>query len=135
MIPSLEGWPTKVKEAPSPHEVRMSPLDTNRVFQSLGGSSIVGYCCSIVGYYELFNVSIICCLIEVPWKLLSYRVWMFLAKIFHMNFPCRSFTFLVRGSMLRCLNSIVRIERFMHLSILSKYLLGAPLHASVPYSI
>ena len=22
MIPSLEGWPTKAKEAPSPHEVR-----------------------------------------------------------------------------------------------------------------
>ena len=36
MIPSLEGWPTKAKEAPSPHEVRMSPLDTNPVFQSLG---------------------------------------------------------------------------------------------------
>ena len=37
MIPSLEGWPTKAKEAPSPHEVRMSLLDTNPVFQSLGG--------------------------------------------------------------------------------------------------
>ena len=37
MIPSLEGWPTKVKEAPSPRKVRMSPLDTNPVFQSLGG--------------------------------------------------------------------------------------------------
>ena len=36
VIPSLEGWPTKAKEAPSPHEVRMSPLDTNLVFQSLG---------------------------------------------------------------------------------------------------
>ena len=36
MIPSLEGWPTKPKEAPSPHEVRMSPLDINPVFQSLG---------------------------------------------------------------------------------------------------
>ena len=32
---SLEGWPTKAKEAPSPHEVRMAPLDTNPVFQSL----------------------------------------------------------------------------------------------------
>ena len=40
MIPSLEGWPTKAKEAPSPHEVRMSPLDTNPVFQSLGGQGI-----------------------------------------------------------------------------------------------
>ena len=36
MIPSLEGGPTKAKEATSPHEVRMSPLDTNPVFQSLG---------------------------------------------------------------------------------------------------
>ena len=39
MILSLEGWPTKAKEVPSPHEVRMSPLDTNPVFQSLGGES------------------------------------------------------------------------------------------------
>ena len=36
MIPSLEGWPTKAKEAPSPHEVRLAPLDTNPVFHSLG---------------------------------------------------------------------------------------------------
>ena len=35
MTPSLEGLPTKAKEAPSSHEVRMSPLDTNPVFQSL----------------------------------------------------------------------------------------------------
>ena len=37
VIPSLEGWPTKAKEAPSPHEVRLARLDTNPVFQSLGG--------------------------------------------------------------------------------------------------
>ena len=36
MIPSLEGWPTNAKETPSPHEVRLAPLDTNPVFQSLG---------------------------------------------------------------------------------------------------
>ena len=36
MTPSLEGWPTKAKEPPSPHEVRLAPLDTNPVFQSLG---------------------------------------------------------------------------------------------------
>ena len=36
MTPSLEGWSTKAKEAPSPHEVRLAPLDTNPVFQSLG---------------------------------------------------------------------------------------------------
>ena len=29
---SLERWPTKAKEAPSPHEVRLAPLDTNTVF-------------------------------------------------------------------------------------------------------
>ena len=37
MTPSLEGSPTKAKEAPSPHEVRLAPLDTNPVFQCLGG--------------------------------------------------------------------------------------------------
>ena len=36
VTPSLEVWPTKAKEAPSPHEVRLAPLDTNTVFQSLG---------------------------------------------------------------------------------------------------
>ena len=39
MITSLEGWPTKAKEAPSPHEVRLAPLDTNPVFQCLEGKS------------------------------------------------------------------------------------------------
>ena len=33
MTPSLEGWPTKAKEAPSPHEVRLTSLDTYPVFQ------------------------------------------------------------------------------------------------------
>ena len=33
---ALEGWPTKGKEALSPHEVRLTPLDTNPVFQCLG---------------------------------------------------------------------------------------------------
>ena len=27
MIPSLEGLPTKAKEAPTPHEVRLAPLE------------------------------------------------------------------------------------------------------------
>ena len=35
MTPSLEGPPTKAKEAPSPHEVRLVLLDTNPVFQCL----------------------------------------------------------------------------------------------------
>ena len=37
MTPSLEGLPTKAKEAPSPPEVRLAPLVTNPVFQNLGG--------------------------------------------------------------------------------------------------
>ena len=36
MVPSLEGWPTKAKEAPSPHEVRLTLLDNNPVLQYLG---------------------------------------------------------------------------------------------------
>ena len=36
MTPSLEGSPTKAKEAPSPHKVRLASLDTNPVFQCLG---------------------------------------------------------------------------------------------------
>ena len=31
----LEGWPTKPKQAPSPHKVRLVRRDTNPVFQSL----------------------------------------------------------------------------------------------------
>ena len=33
MIPSLEGWPTKAKEAPSPHEVRLTG-QSKRCFQA-----------------------------------------------------------------------------------------------------
>ena len=32
MTLSLEGLPTKVKEEPSPHKVRLTPLDTKPVF-------------------------------------------------------------------------------------------------------
>ena len=35
MTTSLEGLPPKTKEATSPHEVRLAPLDTNPVFQCL----------------------------------------------------------------------------------------------------
>ena len=35
VITSLEGWPTKAKETPSSHEVRLTLVDTNPVFQSL----------------------------------------------------------------------------------------------------
>ena len=36
MTSSLEGVPTKAKEAPSPYKVRLAPLDTNPTFQCLG---------------------------------------------------------------------------------------------------
>ena len=36
VTPSREGSPTKAKEATSPHEVRLAPLDTNPVFQCIG---------------------------------------------------------------------------------------------------
>ena len=35
MTPTLEGWPTKAKETPSPHEDRLATLDTNPVFRCL----------------------------------------------------------------------------------------------------
>ena len=35
MTSSPEGLPTKAKEAPCPHEIRLSPLDTNPVFPCL----------------------------------------------------------------------------------------------------
>ena len=35
VTPSVEGSPTKAKEAPSPNEIRLALLDTNPVFQSL----------------------------------------------------------------------------------------------------
>ena len=36
MTTSLERWSTKAKEAPSHHELRLAPLDTNPVFQCFG---------------------------------------------------------------------------------------------------
>ena len=40
MARSPEGWPTKAKQAPSPHEVRLAPLDTDPVFQCPGDKLI-----------------------------------------------------------------------------------------------
>ena len=55
MRPSLEGLPTKAKEAPSPHEVRLAPLDTNPVFQCLGETKnlerLMNLCVILVGGY------------------------------------------------------------------------------------
>ena len=36
MHASLEGWTTKDKQVPSPHEVRLDPLDTNPYFNVSG---------------------------------------------------------------------------------------------------
>ena len=41
VTPSLEGLPTKAKEAPSPHEVTLAPLDTNPVRQILSSNLAV----------------------------------------------------------------------------------------------
>ena len=41
VIPSLEEWPTRAKEAHSPREVRLTSLDTNPVFQCLRGCIII----------------------------------------------------------------------------------------------
>ena len=41
VTPSLEWSPTKAKEALSPHEVRLAPLDTNPVLQCLGEKSLI----------------------------------------------------------------------------------------------
>ena len=46
MAPSLEEWPIKTKEAPSPHEVRLTPMDINPVFECLR-KSIALFCSSI----------------------------------------------------------------------------------------
>ena len=35
MTPSLDGRPTRAKEAPSPHQLRLILLDTNPVFKCL----------------------------------------------------------------------------------------------------
>ena len=35
VTPSLEGWPTKVKETTPSHKVKLTPLDINPEFQCL----------------------------------------------------------------------------------------------------
>ena len=56
MIQSLEGWPTKAKETPSPHKVRLALLDTKPVFQSLGGNNL--FCKNTVFEQLLYNFSV-----------------------------------------------------------------------------
>ena len=62
MTPSLEGWPTKAKEAHSPHEVRLAPLDTNPVFQSLEENTFATASPKekvLVGFYCIAGFSIL----------------------------------------------------------------------------
>ena len=84
MIPSLEGWPTKAKEAPSPHEVRLAPLDTNPVFHSLRGKALgnLGLPLSTVTYiqYEIsffikiYNMKSVF-LITIHVKIFYIQIW------------------------------------------------------------
>ena len=41
IVTPQEGWQTKAEEAPSPHEVRLTSLDTNPLFQCLGGKHVL----------------------------------------------------------------------------------------------
>ena len=61
VIPSLEGCPTKSEEAPSPHEVRLAPLDTNPVFQSLSPTHCRGICDTFVLAFLLLACSLFVC--------------------------------------------------------------------------
>ena len=54
MTPSLEGFPTKAKEAPSSHEVRLALLDTNPVFQCREGRDTI-YQISYHEYAKVFE--------------------------------------------------------------------------------
>ena len=57
MIPSLEGWPTKAKEATSPYEVQLTLLDTNPLFQCLREKyiNVSGKSMSIFQCFYLFD--------------------------------------------------------------------------------
>ena len=61
MTPSLEGWPTKADEPPSLHEVRLDPLDTNQLFQSL----------SVIFALLPFN----CKTEKINWKIKNSKKW------------------------------------------------------------
>ena len=52
MTQSLEGWLTKAKEAPSPHEVRLALLDTNPVLGIIPCSPVFGFSNFLCGLEE-----------------------------------------------------------------------------------
>ena len=47
VIPPLEVGPTKAKEAPSPHKVRLTPLESKPVFQCFGDKMVAPWCFSV----------------------------------------------------------------------------------------
>ena len=51
-LSSLKGWPTKAKEAPFPHKLTLTPLDTKTVFQLFSILIIFNY----FKYFELFKI-------------------------------------------------------------------------------
>ena len=61
MTPSLEEWPTKAKEAPSPHEVRLVPLDisTTKYYSTLytNYNTIIISSAKFTTNYTVFNDS------------------------------------------------------------------------------
>ena len=63
MTQSLEGLLTKAKEAPSPHEVRLAPLDTNPVFQCL---EVNGFKVKVETYLKSSRTSVMEIFCEKP---------------------------------------------------------------------
>ena len=58
MTSSLEGWPTKAKEASSPHKVRLALLDTNQVFQCIRGIYILYIIYTYIIYIYIYYIYI-----------------------------------------------------------------------------
>ena len=58
MTPALEGWPNKAKEAPSLHEVRLAPLDTNPVFLDKPSNLVFSVLLHLL--YLFVSISITC---------------------------------------------------------------------------
>ena len=55
MIPSLEGWPTKTKEAPSPHEVKTDPAGHQARISKFRGSWGSSFQSILCDYRYLWN--------------------------------------------------------------------------------
>ena len=80
MTPSLEGLPTKAKEAHSPHEVRLAPLDTNPVFQSLGDKPLLNKQVKSLKI-ELFFTQFHLCYFVIPWMICNYLIDIFIENV------------------------------------------------------